>query len=278
MAGIAILVSWAGSFIIVPTPFVTKSWQRVKPGAEKVGSVAIVVYSFLFLGSMYLWLVILPYDKDALDWVVRLPLPTQLGILVLLSIVTLHFIYPLVEPKRRARLAWMGAQRSLTNRSLVPIFGVAAISTATLLASHTLLVLAEHGVIRFYADPPVAGTASPAPTSLAALMDGGDVAWLLVWHLYEMVPALDVNETLQFSQPLFYMDGRVGAIILLFKIFVGLGAIATVVAIIEEYRTPSDPEARAASLLPDTTRRILGRLFDRQQPPKRDYYPGIEME
>jgi hypothetical protein len=279
--GIAILVSWASSFVFVPTPFVARVLRWLKPGAEKIGSAVTFVWSFIFLASTYLWLVtILPFDEDALDWVVRLPVVTQLGILVFWSIVTLHFIYPLVEPKRRARLAWMSAQGSLAHRSLVPLFGVAAISTAILLASHTLLVLAEHGVIRFYAAPPAADTASLTRTSLAALLDGGDVAWLLVWHLCEMVPALDVNETLQFGQPLYYTDRLTGAVVLLFKIFVGLGAIATAVAIIEEYRAPSVPEARAVSLLPATTMRLLDRKLgnpQRPEPMKADD-PGKEME
>jgi hypothetical protein len=63
-------------------------------------------------------------------------------------------------------------------------------------------------------------------------------------------------------------------VVLLFKIFVGLGAIATLVAIIEEYRAPSAPEARAASLLPATTMRLLDRMVSSQQkrePAKADY-------
>jgi hypothetical protein len=56
----------------------------------------------------------------------------------------------------------------------------------------------------------------------------GRLADFYVWHFFKLVPLVKLNETLKWSEPLCYTQGRVGFLILLFQALVVLPCINTV--------------------------------------------------
>lgn len=77
----------------------------------------------------------------------------------------------------------------------------------------------------------------------AAISNAGQVADLLVWHSFEQIPALAVNDTLQWDPPLEYSGGA-GWLVLGFKLLILLPLVPVFVA---AWRHRSPPEAEPAA-------------------------------
>lgn len=106
--------------------------------------------------------------------------------------------------------------------------GLAIVLFATL-----AFVLSDRELIRFGTEgAPAAEIAEPA-----------DALDFFTWHLLDAIPALDVPGTLRWDEPLTYDDGRVGALVLVFKI-VAVGPIVAAFASFWSFRRKS-PETAA---------------------------------
>jgi hypothetical protein len=103
---------------------------------------------------------------------------------------------------------------------------------------------------------PKAGAAPAERVSVIDLIHGNDIFLLLEWQLGDMVPALKVNDTIGFEQPLFYTSSMVGWLVLAFKVIVGFALIGSVLAIVKAERDKPDKPPEI-SLLPGTVQRIL---------------------
>lgn len=56
----------------------------------------------------------------------------------------------------------------------------------------------------------------------------GEVATFFLWHLVDLVPLLDIDQTLRWRMPLGYSEPQVGWCVLLYQLFVVLPVIALV--------------------------------------------------
>ncbi|MEA2195266.1 MAG: hypothetical protein QOG42_1700, partial [Solirubrobacteraceae bacterium] len=73
----------------------------------------------------------------------------------------------------------------------------------------------------------------------------GQIADLLVWHSFEQIPALAVNDTLQWDVPLEYGHGA-GVLVLAFKLLILLPLVPVFLAAIR-HRPPAAEAPRAAT-------------------------------
>jgi hypothetical protein len=94
------------------------------------------------------------------------------------------------------------------------------------------LVLEERGVVDFHR--PGGG----------AISGSGEIADLLVWHSFEQIPALGINDTLQWDVPLEYASGA-GFLVLGFKLLILLPLVPVFVAAVR-HRPPARDSADAA--------------------------------
>jgi hypothetical protein len=96
------------------------------------------------------------------------------------------------------------------------------------------LVLDRRGVIEFH---------TPGG---AAVTNAGQIADLLVWHSFEQIPALGVNDTLGWDVPLEYSGGA-GLLVLGFKLLILLPLVPVFLAAFRHRRAPEDAEAPVAA-------------------------------
>lgn len=90
------------------------------------------------------------------------------------------------------------------------------------------LVLDQRGVVAFR----VAGSGEPVGSA-------GQVADLLVWHSFEQIPAVGVNDTLNWDEPLDYGSGA-GFVVLAFKLLILLPLVPVFLAAWRHRRPPAD--------------------------------------
>jgi hypothetical protein len=95
------------------------------------------------------------------------------------------------------------------------------------------LVLDTRGVVDFHT--PGGG----------AISGSGQIADLLVWHSFEQIPALGVNDTLQWDAPLEYSHGA-GVLVLGFKLLILLPLVPVFAAAVR-HRPPAQEAERAAT-------------------------------
>jgi hypothetical protein len=96
------------------------------------------------------------------------------------------------------------------------------------------LVLDMRGVFEFH-------TAGGAPVT-----DAGQIADLLVWHSFEQIPALGVNDTLGWDVPLEYSGGA-GLLVLGFKVLILLPLVPVFLAAFHHRRAPEAAEPPIAA-------------------------------
>jgi hypothetical protein len=142
--------------------------------------------------------------------------------------------------------------------ALVVLFFGLIVSVSISLWNQLLLLLAKRDVVWFYLAQPKAGAAPPEQVSLTNLINGNHIFRLLMWQLGDMVPSLNVNDTLGFEQPLFYTSFVASWLVLAFKVIVGLALIGSVVAIIQAIREKPKKPSEQVSLLPQATQKVLG--------------------
>ena len=78
-----------------------------------------------------------------------------------------------------------------------------------------------------------------------AISGSGEIADLFVWHSFEQIPALDVNDTLQWDVPLEYASGA-GVLVLAFKLLILLPLVPVFVAAVR-HRPPAREATGAAT-------------------------------
>lgn len=157
-----------------------------------------------------------------------LPLSAQIAVLVLAYIPLGWLVYRLsrapddtLAPVRRHGLA-------------APFFFVTGLWLAAVgWCSGLGLVLDERGVVDFH--QPGGG----------AISGSGEIADLLVWHSFEQIPALSVNDTLQWDVPLEYASGA-GVLVLGFKLLILLPLVPVFVAAVR-HRPPAKDATGAAT-------------------------------
>ena len=91
------------------------------------------------------------------------------------------------------------------------------------------LVLDTRGVVDFHT--PGGG----------AISGSGQIADLLVWHSFEQIPALGVNDTLQWDAPLEYSHGA-GVLVLAFKLLILLPLVPVFAAAVRHRPPPRDAD------------------------------------
>jgi len=101
-------------------------------------------------------------------------------------------------------------------------------------------VLVERSVVDFHAE------------GSTALPETGRLADFFVWHSLEQIPALSVNDTLQWDVPLQYGDGA-GVVVMAFKLLILLPLVPVFLAAVRHRRpagevpaAPPAPPVRAA--------------------------------
>ena len=158
----------------------------------------------------------------------RLPLAAQIAVLVLAYVPLGVLVYRLsrapddtLAPLRRHGLA--APFLFLTGLWLAAVGSCAGLC----------LVLDTRGVIDFRTpgSDPICGS--------------GQIADLLVWHSFEQIPALRVNETLQRDVPLQYAHGA-GLLVLGFKLLILLPLVPVFLAALR-YRPPAKQAAGDAA-------------------------------
>ena len=100
--------------------------------------------------------------------------------------------------------------------------------------SSLAFVLAQHGVVDFHAQ---GSTELPGSERLADFF---------VWHSFEQIPALAVNDTLQWDVPLRYGDGA-GVVVLAFKVLIALPLVPVFLAAWRHRRPAGEPPVAPAS-------------------------------
>jgi hypothetical protein len=78
----------------------------------------------------------------------------------------------------------------------------------------------------------------------AAVTNSGQIADLLVWHSFEQIPALGVNDTLGWDVPLEYSGGA-GLLVLGFKVLILLPLVPVFMAAFRHRRAPAEPPVEA---------------------------------
>lgn len=258
LAGLCVLaVSWLLSYLLVPTPWLKRRGERLEPVATKAGTGATLVWALAFAASWYLAALVMPFDAGVQSWAVGSALVVHVLIIFVLVVVTFHLLFPLIAPKQQRMLVWRVARgKPIAKLQVVLFFGL-IVSGSISLWNQLLLRLAKHDVVWFYLTQPKAGAAPPERVSLTDLINGNHILRLLMWQLGDMVPSLNVNDTLGFEQPLFYSSFVASWLVLAFKVIVGLALIGTVVAIIQAIREEPKKPFHEVSLLPHTTQRVL---------------------
>jgi hypothetical protein len=248
--------SWLWSYSVISTPRSARIAARLQPVATKAGIGAVWLWLLLLGACGYLLVLVAPYSTGIQSLVMGSPLLVHVLIIGLLIVVTYHLLFPIIAPKRRAKLVWNFTQGTPVAKSLLALYFGLIVSTSIAVWDQLLLLLAKHDVVRFYLAAPKAGAAAAERVPLADLIAYNHIFSLLVWHLGNMVPTLKVNDTIGFGQPLFYTSSLVGWLVLAFKIIVGLALIGSVLAIVQAQRAKPDKPPEV-SLLPGTTQRIL---------------------
>jgi hypothetical protein len=80
----------------------------------------------------------------------------------------------------------------------------------------------------------------------APVTDAGQIADLLVWHSFEQIPALGVNDTLGWDVPLEYSGGA-GLLVLGFKVLILLPLVPVFIAAFRHRRAPERADAPVAA-------------------------------
>lgn len=157
---------------------------------------------------------------------------------VLLIWVAVYLLLVLqVSSERRRKVFWTRARRLDRVTPFVYTFSVAFV--AIILFATLAFILSDRGAIEF-----AAGSRIAEPSNAADFF---------LWHLLDSIPALDVNETLRWEQPLSYTDGGVGALLLAFKLVVIVPIVAAFVAFWKYNRDGIDPKPAVAAQPPAGT-------------------------
>jgi hypothetical protein len=190
--------------------------QRLRAAARRVGTWTrrlIVRSGFLLFGIGVFLIVRLAVEG--------LPLSGQVVVLALVYVPLGWLVYALskmpdetLAPVRRHGLAQ-------------PFFFVTGLWLAAIgWVSSLAFLLHERGVIAFR-----------VPGDGGASVDTGRLADFFVWHSFEQIPALGVNDTLQWEMPLDY-GGGAGFLVLAFKLLILLPLVPVFLAAWRHRRSP----------------------------------------
>jgi hypothetical protein len=83
----------------------------------------------------------------------------------------------------------------------------------------------------------------------AAIDNTGRLADFFVWQSFQQIPALDVNDTLQWEMPLHY-GGGAGVVVLAFKLLILLPLVPVFLAAVRHRRPAKPAEAAPAPVVP----------------------------
>ena len=147
------------------------------------------------------------------DVVAGASLGFALGVLLIWVGIYLLLVLQVTGESRRKRF-WTRVRRIDRITPILYTFSVAFI--AIFLFATLAFILTDREAIEFGAG--------------SAIEDPADAADFFLWHLTNSIPALDVNETLKWEEPLSYTDGGVGALLLAFKLVVILPIVAAFLA------------------------------------------------
>jgi hypothetical protein len=259
LVGAAVLVAaWLVSYSFKPTPRSVRITARAQPLAAKAGMGAVAVWLMVFLASCYLLAMIAPFSPGLRTWEIGRPVVVHILIIIFLITVTFHLLFPLIETKRRATLVGRFTRSKIVAKSLFALMFGLIVSTSIALWDQLLLLVAQNdSPAVFTLATSTAGSALRGePASVTHLINHNDILLLLLWQLGDMVPTLNVNDTIGFEQPLYYTSAVAGWLILGFKVVVGFAVIGIVVAVIQAQRA-IPAETGDVSLLPRATQRLL---------------------
>ncbi len=131
------------------------------------------------------------------------------------------------------------------------VYALALATLAITLFATLAFVLSDHQMIRFDGDDTAAVVTEPA-----------DALDFFTWHMIDSIPALDITTTMRWEPRLEYRDGRVGLLVLVFKV----AAITPIIAGFTSFwafrrqrASAGSPAMRQATRLPAIpTRQVSG--------------------
>ena len=248
------LVFWMIVSVLVEV-FTRESWRSILGYAILMTaivtlSLASARYKFVgraierFLSTYFritFWMIAITAPLAAVNWLsriilVRLPLSAQIAVfLIWAALLTMALVLISTEKHRASLFQWLG----LKVGSFAPVaYSVNLLMIAVVFFSSVTFVLANHGVIS------LSGFRGPKllPDNLTDFY---------LWHFFQAIPLLKVNDTLHWPEPLSY-SGFVGLMLLIFKLTVILPVIAAFSYYWKHFRegaedTAPQPEANQAA-------------------------------
>jgi hypothetical protein len=108
---------------------------------------------------------------------------------------------------------------SSSGRAAPFVYTLVLAQIAIILFATLAFVLAERGAIEFGSAQAVVNLAEPV-----------DALDFFAWHALDSIPALEINGTLRWDEPLGYKDAGVGLLLLIFKVAVMAPIVAAFVS------------------------------------------------
>lgn len=214
------------AFILSILGILSYRYPAVHDALEKFFSSAI---------RFFVWTFVTLLPLVFFNWLLSIVLTTlslgfQIAVFAAWGILLAFAIQAIVTPGRRDRLFGTGDEpvsrfakrrKSKKDRGLSGLIGnptpvvyaLDLLLIATIFFSTITFVLAERGVVQLNGFPESTPRVDP-------------ILGLYIWHFFETIPLLKVNDTLQWKQPLTYQAGLLGVIVLLFKLSVILPVTA----------------------------------------------------